>query len=222
MGNQGSLWWMGQIIWWVELNGVDRYNGCLESEITTQIAKLMGPTWGPAGSCRPQMGPMLAPWTLLSRYIPHIRRVGGYCGLVWSRVSKPSVTATERRINSVTRKPPDGLFSNLAHTLVMIVFRIDRHFKVMGSNTAVSEKVMTEVIFEGFTPDHILKLNPWNMVCSSSLVGCSTWFRSLTYFRVSVALCTYKFCQRDRSKCAGWIVFKFEIDVGSNNDQGLW
>ena len=31
----------------------------------TQIAKVMGPTWGPPGSCRPQMGPMLAPWTLL-------------------------------------------------------------------------------------------------------------------------------------------------------------
>ena len=26
----------------------------------------MGPTLDPAGSCRPQMGPMLAPWTLLS------------------------------------------------------------------------------------------------------------------------------------------------------------
>ena len=32
----------------------------------TQIAKFMGLTWGPPGSCRPQMGPMLAPWTLLS------------------------------------------------------------------------------------------------------------------------------------------------------------
>ena len=32
----------------------------------TQIAKFMGPRWGPPGSCRPQMGPMLAPWTLLS------------------------------------------------------------------------------------------------------------------------------------------------------------
>ena len=29
----------------------------------------MGPTWGPPGSCRPQMGPMLAPWTLLFRDI---------------------------------------------------------------------------------------------------------------------------------------------------------
>ena len=29
-------------------------------------SKFMGPIWGPPGSCRPQMGPMLAPCTLLS------------------------------------------------------------------------------------------------------------------------------------------------------------
>ena len=34
--------------------------------VYTQIANFMGPTWGLPGSCRPQMGPMLAPWTLLS------------------------------------------------------------------------------------------------------------------------------------------------------------
>ena len=33
---------------------------------TIQIARFMGSTWGQPGSCRPQMGPMLAPWTLLS------------------------------------------------------------------------------------------------------------------------------------------------------------
>ena len=32
----------------------------------TQRARLMRPTWGPPGSCRPQMGPMLAPWTRVS------------------------------------------------------------------------------------------------------------------------------------------------------------
>ena len=37
--------------------------------VRTQITKFMGPTWGPPGSCRPQMGPMLAPWTSLSGYI---------------------------------------------------------------------------------------------------------------------------------------------------------
>ena len=34
--------------------------------IPIQMAKFMGPTWGPPGSCRPQMGPMFAPWTWLS------------------------------------------------------------------------------------------------------------------------------------------------------------
>ena len=38
---------------------------------TAQIAKFMGPIWGPSGSCRPQMGPMLAPWTLLSGWAKH-------------------------------------------------------------------------------------------------------------------------------------------------------
>ena len=43
-----------------------------------QIARFIGPTWGPPGSCRPQMGPMLAPWTLLSgpAYTDGPRRYG--------------------------------------------------------------------------------------------------------------------------------------------------
>ena len=40
-----------------------------DSCMFTQIAKFMGPTWGPPGSCRHQMGPMWAPWTLLSGYL---------------------------------------------------------------------------------------------------------------------------------------------------------
>ena len=35
----------------------------------TQIAMVMRPTWGTPRSCRPQMGPMLASWTLLSGYL---------------------------------------------------------------------------------------------------------------------------------------------------------
>ena len=34
--------------------------------LTNQIAKFMGRTWGPPWSCRPQLGPILDPWTLLS------------------------------------------------------------------------------------------------------------------------------------------------------------
>ena len=32
------------------------------------IARLMGPTWGPSGADKTQVGPMLVPWTLLSEY----------------------------------------------------------------------------------------------------------------------------------------------------------
>ena len=42
--------------------------------LLSQISKLMRPTWGPPGSWRPQMGPMLAPWTLLSGMIHRIWR----------------------------------------------------------------------------------------------------------------------------------------------------
>ena len=35
-------------------------NHLIDLAMATQITKFMGPTWGPSGSCRPQMGPMLA------------------------------------------------------------------------------------------------------------------------------------------------------------------
>ena len=38
-------------------------NGC---QMTSLIARIMGPTWGPSGADRSQVGPMLAPWSLLS------------------------------------------------------------------------------------------------------------------------------------------------------------
>ena len=50
------------------------FNPCILrifSMYISQIAKSMGPSWGPPGSCRPQMVPMMAPWSLLSGYIYH-------------------------------------------------------------------------------------------------------------------------------------------------------
>ena len=35
-----------------------------DSASTTQIARFMGPTWGPPGSCQPQMGPHVDPMNL--------------------------------------------------------------------------------------------------------------------------------------------------------------
>ena len=42
------------------------------SWMTSQIARFMGPKWGPPGASRTKVGPMLAPWTLLSG-IEHLR-----------------------------------------------------------------------------------------------------------------------------------------------------
>ena len=36
---------------------------------TALIARFMGPTWGPSGATRTQVGPMLAPWVLLSGWL---------------------------------------------------------------------------------------------------------------------------------------------------------
>ena len=38
-------------------------------DYTTLIAKFMGPTWGPSGAARTQVGLMLSPWTLLSGHL---------------------------------------------------------------------------------------------------------------------------------------------------------
>ena len=40
------------------------------SAMLSRIARFMGPTWGQSGADRTQVGPMLAPWTLLCRVCP--------------------------------------------------------------------------------------------------------------------------------------------------------
>ena len=48
----------------------------LESHKAALIARFTGQTWGPSGAVRTQVGPMLAPWTLLSgRSCLHIKTV---------------------------------------------------------------------------------------------------------------------------------------------------
>ena len=55
------------------------------------IARFMGPTWGPSGADSTQVGPMLAPWTLLSGIISKISQCvcrGKYLwNIFWKRQS---------------------------------------------------------------------------------------------------------------------------------------
>ena len=54
-------------MWSIRVSDGDRCNDWVITLMVSQIAKFMGPTWGPPGSCWLQMCPMLAPWTLLPR-----------------------------------------------------------------------------------------------------------------------------------------------------------
>ena len=74
-----------------------RVQGC-QNDKTSQITKFMGPTRGPPGSCRPQMGPMLAPWTLLSGLLPKNcseARLFAFCFTVAESILlRPCITPT--------------------------------------------------------------------------------------------------------------------------------
>ena len=47
----------------------DMWRTFVVTTLLPQIARFIGPTWDPPGACRTQLGPMLAPWTLLSGLI---------------------------------------------------------------------------------------------------------------------------------------------------------
>ena len=66
----------------------------------TQIAKFMGPTWGPTGPCRPQMGPMSAPWTLLlgQSYAKQTR----WCSLAQRKTMEVSAWISNLTITSLS------------------------------------------------------------------------------------------------------------------------
>ena len=72
----------------------------------SQIAKFMGPTWDPPGSCRPQMGPMLAQWTLLS-------------GVVWKN--------THNTCNNPRGEP----LSNIAYGIYIVMIQNKHQLSVI-------------------------------------------------------------------------------------------
>ena len=54
----------------------------------------MGPTWGPPWSCRPQMGPMLAPWTLLSGLCSCCLQHHEFTSQLWFNITKAKWEST--------------------------------------------------------------------------------------------------------------------------------
>ena len=115
----------------------------------TQIARFAWPTWGPHGSCWPQVGPMLAPWTLLSRtYHSSAARA-------WYKLSIVSCSQSDFRLNLVVRycvvylvmvcraetKPDCNLttylrdFENFCSPFSGTIHRIRKHFIALSKIT---------------------------------------------------------------------------------------
>ena len=70
-----------------------------DTSLISQIARFMEPTWGPSGSCRPQMGPILAPWILLSGMV--INPSGDETRIFWK--NKVNIIATVALAPCITR-----------------------------------------------------------------------------------------------------------------------
>ena len=57
---------------------------------TSLIARFMGPAWGPSGAYRIQVGPMLAPWTLLSGVFCSPGHIASFIASWWHQTSTPA------------------------------------------------------------------------------------------------------------------------------------
>ena len=96
----------------------------------SQIATFMGPTWGPPGSCRPQMGPDVGPMNLAIR-------VDFYCHTVtiviaavviaseWGGVGGSLLSLWQSAIiMTVKRRGRDAMFGNMLHYIVGLLLSL--------------------------------------------------------------------------------------------------
>ena len=140
--------------------------------IASQRAKFMGTTWDPFGSCQPQMGPMLAPRTLLSgvfvkhsmeqsanRYVTHRR----LCVLDNDLPSYPSVLWTYLTIL------PLSCYDNFMQVLkyVLCVCCVSRFLFASGYKYHVEDNVLLKILQNHSNICMINLLNENGMCCCS-------------------------------------------------------
>ena len=98
-------WLLPNQCWLLISEALDSYLGAFANRvpkmICSQIAKFMGPTWGPPGSCRPQVGPMMAPWTLLSGVL-YIAQQGSLASSFYVHYNDVTMDAIVSQITSLT------------------------------------------------------------------------------------------------------------------------
>ena len=107
------------------------------------IARFMGPTWGPVGAGSTQVGPMLAPWTLLSVMVADVwtlrrQTISGHfidCNTstslsLWGRISTTCVLPVWRDYTL-----PAKNMEYVESAMETLVFDILVCWKWLGANT---------------------------------------------------------------------------------------
>ena len=84
---------------------------CVRSGRATPIARFMGPTWGQFGADRTQVGPMLAPWTLLSGISTIVRLYHRSYLVCWSYLHRSCI----KRFQFASYKHKLCLVSEIRH-----------------------------------------------------------------------------------------------------------
>ena len=107
-----------------------------------QIAKFMGPPWGPPGSCRSQVGPMLAPWTLLSGLYQICHTLGD------SSRGRPRTTSSECVHHLIKYQPFYHIFSCIQ--LFNLDLRISLTISIISRNGLVAFRQLTITLAIGY------------------------------------------------------------------------
>ena len=198
--------------------------------IRPQIAKFKGPTWGPPGSCRPQMGPMLAPWTLLSGAVQ-------YMILLTAVAESKHIEVWTHKRQSISR-----LYGQAMGCLLGELWRND-HFMMALHRTAYC--FSTQMVQVSWNPHGWQgpvyptvntiatdALATWGarasgVVVSTDIVQCRITKHFMIISPVSQGLgdikvlcqsyVLSKWCKHNYSKGTGWIVIKFGTPIGSDN-----
>ena len=166
---------------------------CPPNLVTALIARFMGPTWGPSGADRTQMGPMLAPWTLLSE-----RDYSGFRGVSRSSFtslygSGPYPIRNWPWQKKVIGPRPSGqcwwpwlCYQNEQLIFIQIMLHVDiacfiRSFIVFS----FSQSVIDVTSYLRFC----LKKNPYHVLLKQKwLHFVYNWFRHCLWFWISVPL----------------------------------
>ena len=117
---------LGSWLWEKVLTMKTAIDDAAREEIRTiMIARFMGPIWGPSGADRTQVGPMLAPWTLLSGNTQFIRLHRIYICITQRIVN------TQQTMLSATKFVQWNV--HICHTMRMALFKINRKYRILAA-----------------------------------------------------------------------------------------